>query len=112
MTVLYVDIVNKCILVQSDNLHTILRLLTGDIFHIHITYNGVVATAANLVVLVVEVNLQHTLLTLANGNVTHVDILDDTTTAAVGLDTQHALQLWRIHHTIVSIHILATARNL
>ena len=109
VTVLDIDVVNKCIFVETDNLHTILRLLTGNILHIYVANDGVVATAANLVVLVVEINLQDALLTLANGDVTHVDILDDTTTAAVGLDTQHALQLWRIHHTIVSIHILATA---
>ena len=109
MTVLDIDVVNKCILVQSDNLYTILRLLTGNILHIYVANDGVVATAANLVVLVVQINLQHALLTLANSNVTHVDILDDTTTAAVGFDTQHALQLWRIHHTIVGKHILATA---
>ena len=112
MTVLDIDVVNKCIFVETDNLHTILRLLTGDILHIHITYDGVVATAANLVVLVVKINLQYALFALANGDVAHVDILDDTTTTAVGLDAQHALQLGRIHHTIVGIHILATARNL
>ena len=96
----------------THNHHAVFRLLTGNILHRHIADGGVETTTAHLTWLVVGVELEYGLATLTNGHVTHVDILDDTTTAAVGLDTQHALQLWRIHHTIVGIHILTTARNL
>ena len=98
-------------LVANDH-NAVLRLLTGDILHQHVTYDRIVSATAYLLWLVVGVDLQHCLVTLTYGNVTHVDVLDDTTTTGVCLYTKHALQLWRVHHTIVSIHVLATARDL
>ena len=112
MAVAYQHVVNVGVLLEADDLHTILRLIAGDILHIDVANGGVVATTANLIVLVVEVDFQDRLLADAYLDVAHVDILDDATTTGVGLDTQYALQLGRVHHTIVGIHILTTARDL
>jgi hypothetical protein len=98
-------------LVANDH-DAVLRLLTGDILHQHVAYDRIVSATAYLLWLVVGVDLQHCLVTLTYGNVTHVDVLDDTTTARVGLYAKHTLQLRRVHHTIVSIYVLATARDL
>ena len=89
--------------------HTILRLLAGHVLHQHVAYRWVVSSAANLLWLVVSVNLQHSLLAHAYFYVAHVDVLYHTTATAVCLDTQHTLQFRRIHHAVVSIHILATS---
>ena len=98
-------------LVANDH-DAVLRLLTGDILHQHVAYDRIISATANLLRLVVGVDLQHCLVTLTYGNVTHVDVLDDTTTTGVCLYTKHALQLWRVHHTIVSIYVLAATRYL
>ena len=90
--VLHVDVVNVGVLIKTDNLHTVLRLLAGDVLHVDITHGRVVAATADLVVLVVEVDLQHTLLAHAHLDVTHVDVLDDTTATAVGLDAENTLE--------------------
>ena len=111
VTVLYENVIDIGVLFETDDLYAILRLLAGDILHIDITHGGVVASAADLIVLIVKVDLQHTLLADAYLDITHVDVLDDTATAAVGLDAQHTLQFRRIHHTVVGIDILATARD-
>ena len=58
MAVAYQHVVNVGVLLEADDLHTILRLLAGDILHIDVANGGVVATTANLIVLVVEVDLQ------------------------------------------------------
>ena len=62
--------------------------------------------------LVVEVDLQDRLLADAHLDIAHVDVLDDTTTTRVGLDAEYTLQLRRVHHTVVGIDILTTARDL
>ena len=98
--------------VEADDQGAILRLLAGDILHIDLAHRGVEASAANLVVLVVEVNLQHGLLALAHLDVLHVDVLDDAAATRVGLDTQYALQAGRVHHAVVGKHILAAAADL
>ena len=59
--------------------------------------------------LVVEVDLQHTLLADAHLYILHVDVLDDAASTRISLDSQHTLQLWRVHHTVVGKHILASA---
>ena len=112
VAVLDEDIIDIGILLEADDLYTVLRLLTGHILHIDITHGGVVATAADLIMLIVKVDLQDTLLADTHLDILHVDVLDDTTTTAVGLDAEHALQLRGVHHTVMGIDILATARNL
>ena len=112
LTVLDRDIVDISIFVETNDLYTILRLLTGNILHIDITDDGVVATAADLIVLVVEVDLQNALLAYTYLDIAHVDVLDDATTARVGLDAEYALQFRRVHHAVVSIDILTTTGDL
>ena len=109
LTVLDRDIVDISIFVETNDLYTILRLLTGNILHIDITDDGVVATAADLIVLVVEVDLQNALLAYTYLDIAHVDVLDDATTTRVGLDAEYALQFGRVHHAVVGIDILTTA---
>ena len=96
----------------ADNHDAVLRALTGDVLHGDVTHGGVETTAAHLAWLVVGVNLQHGLAALPDGDVTHVDVLDDTTTAGVGLDTQHAVQRGRVHIAVLGIDVLAAATDL
>ena len=109
LTVLDGDIVDVCIFVETNDLNTILRLLTGNILHIDVANGGVVSTTADLIVLVVEVDLQNALLAYTYLDIAHVDVLDDATTARVGLDAEYALQFGRVHHAVVGIDILTTA---
>ena len=81
VAVTHVDVVDIGILVEADNLYAVLRLLALDVLHEHIAHGGVVASAANLVVLIVEVNLQDALAALAYVDVLHVDVFDDAATA-------------------------------
>ena len=115
LTVAYRDIIDRIgklgILVAHDH-HAILRLLAGDILHRDIAHRGVVATTANLLRLIVGVDLEHCLATLSDGDVTHVDVLYHTTTATVRLDTQYRVEVGRVHHTVLGIDILAAATDL
>ena len=111
-TVPHGDIVDKRVLFQSDDLYTVARLLAGDILHQYIAHRGIVATTANLVVLIVQVDFQHTLAALAHRDILHEDILDDAASARVGLDAQHTVQIGRVHHAVVGKDILRAAADL
>ena len=76
-------------------------MLAGDVLHIDVANGGVMASFAYLVVLIVEVDFQYRLLAHTHLDVLHADVLDDTTSARVGLDTQHPLKLGGIHHAVV-----------
>ena len=110
--VLDVDVVDVAEAVECDDQHTILRLSAGDVFEVDVAHGGVVAPAANLVVLVVEVDFQYALLAHAHLNITHVDVLNDATAAGVGLDAHDAIQVGRVHHVVLRIDVAATTRNL
>ena len=106
------DVVHEGVFFEANDLHAVARLLAGDILHEHIPDGRVVASTANLVVLVVEVDFQDTLPTLSYLYTAHIDILDDASSARIGLDAQHAVQIGRVHHTVVGKHVLAAARDL
>ena len=112
LTVFHENVVHIGIFLETDNLNTIFRLLAGDIFHIDIAHRGVVAAAADLIMLVVEVDLQYTLLADAHLHILHVDVLNDAATTGVGLDAQYTLQLGGVHHTVVGIDILTATTDL
>ena len=109
VAVLHVDVIDVSIFLQPDDLYAVLRLLAGDVLNVHVAHDGVEATAADFVVLIVEVDFQHSLLAHAHLDVAGVDVLDDATTARVGLDAHHALQFGRVHHAVMCKHVLATA---
>jgi hypothetical protein len=85
--VLNEDVIHVGVFVETDDLYTVLGFLAGDILHIDVAYRGVETSTAYLVVLIVEVDLEYTLLADTHFDVAHVDILNDTATAGVGLDT-------------------------
>ena len=109
--VLHVNVVNVGVFLQPDDLYTVFRALAGDVFNVHVAHGGEEAPAANLVVLVVEVDLQHAFLAHAHLDVAGVDVLDDAATARVGFYAHHALQLGRVHHAVVGEHVLAATRD-
>ena len=115
LTVVYIDVINgisQRISFIAHNHHTILRLLAGDILHRHVANGGVETTAANLFGLIIGIDLEYSFLTLAHGDIAHVDVLNDTTTAGVSLDAEHAVEVRRVHLAVLCKHILATAGNL
>ena len=97
--------------VQADDQHAVPRLPAGDVFRVHVPDRRVVAPAAYLVVLVVEVDLDDGLAALSHLDVAQVDVLNDAASAAVGLDAQYAVQVGRVHHAVVGVDILAAARD-
>ena len=109
LAVLHQDIVNVGVFVETNDLNTILRLLAGDVLHIDVADNGIVASAADLIMLVIEVDLQYALFADTHLDVLHIDVLDDTASTGIRLDAQHTLQLRRVHHTVVGKDILATS---
>ena len=112
LAVLDLDVIDISVFIETDDLYTILRLFAGHILHVDVAHRRVIASATHLVVLVVEVDLQHALLADAHLDVLHVDVLDDTSATAVGFDAEYALQLGRVHHTVVGKHILASTGDL
>ncbi len=112
LTILHKNVVYVSVFLETDNLDSVFRLLTGDILHIDIAHCGIVTTTANLIMLVVEIDLQHALLADAHLDIFHIDVLDDTTTTGIGLDTQYAFQFRRVHHTVVGIDILTSTTDL
>ena len=61
--------------------------------------------------LVVEVDAQHRLTTLAYLDVAHEDVFDYSSSARIGFDTQHAVEVWRVHHAVVSKHVAQSAAD-
>ena len=111
LTVLDGDISYVLYLVATNDEHTIVALLAGYVFHIHLRYAWFKTAIANLLWLVIEVDLYDSFLTLPHSDVAHVDVLDDTTAAVVGLDAQDAVEVRRVHFAIFGIYILASARD-
>ena len=112
VTVFNSNVVNILDLVQADDQYTIVTLLAGYILHVYLANSRLEATIADFLSLVVEINLQYCLTTLTNSNVAHVDILNQTTTAVVSLDSQYTLKVRRVHVAVLCIYILASTRNL
>ena len=112
LTVLDVDVVDVLQRVAADNQHAVVALLAGDVLYIHIVHDRFETTIAYLFSLVVEVDLHYRLLALTHDDVAHIDVLHLTATAVVGLDTQDALQVWRVHHAVFGIYVLAATRDL
>ena len=106
-----VDVVDVADGVEGDDERAVLRLAAGDVLDIDVAHGRVVAAAADLVVLVVEVDLHHGLGALAHLDIAHVDIFDDTATAGVGFDAEHAVEVWRVHHAVVRVDVLAATRD-
>ena len=112
LAVLYRYVVYVLNLVKSDNQHAVVALLAGDVLHVHLSYGRLEATVAQFLWFVVEVYLQHGLTALSYCDIPHVDVLDETTAAVVGLYAQYAVEVGRVHVTVLCIHVLASARNL
>ena len=106
LTVINMNVVNLICIVKTVDKHTILTLLAGDIAHINISHRGDVAALCLLVRLIREVDAHHSLTALADGNIADIDILGDTSTAGIGLDTEHAVEIRRVHLTVLSKDIL------
>ena len=114
LTVLNSDIIDGVSMLRvliANNHHAVFRLLTGNILHRHIADSGVETTTAHLARFVVGIELEDSLATLTYGNVTHIDILDDTTTATIGLNTQYTVKAGRVHLTVFCIDILTTTAD-
>ena len=109
--VVHVDVIHIRAGVESDNLYAVLALLAGDIVEMHVAHGGQVATAADFVVLIVEVDFQHRLATLSHLDVAGIDILDDTAAAGVGLDAHHAVETGAVHLVVLGKHVAASARD-
>ena len=111
MTVLDSDIVDVGIFLKSDDLYAVFRLFAGDVLHVDVAYGREIATTANLLGLIVEVDFQDGLFADTHFDVAHIDVLDDTTPTGVGLDTEYAFQFGRVHHAVVGKDILTAARD-
>ena len=94
LTVLHVDVVNLSVILKTVEESTILRLLTGYILNINIANCWNVATLSNLVWLVNQVDAHNSLTALSYLDVADKDILVDTATTGVGLDTEHTIKVW------------------
>ena len=92
--VAHVDVIDVCVLFKSNYLHTIFRLLAGDILHEHLSHSRVVSAAADFLRFVVEVDFQHTFPTLSYRDIPDIDVLNDTSTTGVSLDAEHAVEIW------------------
>ena len=57
LTVFHVDVIDVYVFIEADDLYTIFRLLAGDILHIDVADSRIETTTADLIVLVVEVDL-------------------------------------------------------
>ena len=112
MAVLHCDVGYVLHLVSADDEHAIVALLAGHILHAHLAHGRLEATVAQLSWLVVEVDFQDGFLALAHGDVAHIDVLDESATAVVGLDAEDALQVRGVHHAVLGVYILASARDL
>ena len=88
---------------------TCAKILAGDIAHINISHRGDVAALCLLVRLIREVDAHHGLTALADGNIADIDILGDTSAAGIGLDAEHAVEIRRVHLTVLSKDILHSA---
>ncbi len=93
-------------------MHSIFALLTGDVLKVDVAHCGQIAAAANLVVLIVEVNFQHRLGALSHGDVACVDVFDHAAAASVGLYAYHSLKAGTVHLVVLGKHIAASAGNL
>ena len=107
-----VDVANVADGVETDNQHAISGLVAGNVVDVDVAHGRVETSAADFVVLVVEVNLDDSLAALSHLDVAHVDVLDDAAATGVCLDAQHAVQIGRIHHAVVGKDVLAAAANL
>ena len=58
LTVLHIDVIDVCVFLKADDLHTVFRFLAGHILHIHVANGRIEASTAYLVVFVVKVDLQ------------------------------------------------------
>ena len=103
-----VDGIGKLRLLITHNHDAILGLLTSNVLHQHIADNGVETAAANLAWLIVRVDFQDGFLALSYRDVAHVDVLDDATTARVGLDAEHTVKGGRVHLAVLCKDVLAT----
>ena len=115
LTVAYCDVVNgigELRILITNNHYAILGLLAGYVLHQYIADDGVETATANLAGLVVGVDFQDGLLALSYSDIAHVDVLNDTAAARVGLDTEHTVQIGRVHLAVLSKDILATSGNL
>ena len=103
------DIVYVFYFVSTDDEHTIVALLAGNIFHAHVAHGRFKSAVASLSWLIVEVDLEYGFLTLSYGNLAHVDVLDESAAAVVGFDAEDALQMRRVHLAVFGVYILASA---
>ena len=112
MTVLDIDVIDIANGIEGDNLYTILGFLTGDILDVDVADGRYESTTANLLGLVVEINLQDTLLADTYFDIAGIDVLNHSATAGISLDAYHTFQLRRVHDIVFGIDITASARNL
>ncbi len=112
LAVLHVDVIHVDAGVKCDDLHSIFALLTGDVLKVDVAHCGQIAAAANLVVLIVEVDFQHRLGALSHGDVACVDVFDHAAAASVGLYAYHSLKAGTVHLVVLGEHVAASAGNL
>ena len=106
------DVINCFIFCYAVEYHAVLGLLACHVLHPYVMYVRDMSTFGSLLGLVVDVYPQYGFLTLTYCDVTHEDILCLTATAGVCLYTQHAVEVWRVHFTVLGKDILYAGRNL
>ncbi len=112
MAVLHRHVAHVLDVRQSDDLHAILAFLARHVLHVDLSHGRLKPPVAYLLGFVIEIDTQHGLVTLSHGDIAHVDILDHATPTVVGLDAEHAVQVGRIHVTVLREHVAAAARDL
>ena len=112
LTVLDVDVVNILYSVTANDENTIVALLAGNVFYIHIANGWFETTVANFLRLVIEVDFYYSFATLTYLDTAHVDVLNQSATAIIGLDAEDTVQMRRVHLAVFSVDILASAGNL
>ena len=110
--VLYIDVVHVGACIKRYNLYSILALLTGNVVQVDVAHCGKEAAAANLVMFIIEVDFQYRFSALSHLDVAGIDVLYDTATASVGLDSYYAVQIRAVHHVVFSEHVTASSRDL
>ena len=90
-------------------MHAVLALLARHVFKVYVAHRRQEPAAANLVVLIVEVDFEHRLAALSHGDVACIDVLHYASAARVGLDAYHAVEVWAVHYVVFGKHIAASA---
>ena len=111
-TILHVDVIDVVCIIQTIEQDAIFTLLASHILHVHVANGWIESTRSVFFRVVVQVDTQNSLLALSHFYVTHVNVLRNTTSTRIALNTQYTVEIGRIHFAILYEYVIATTSNL